>query len=183
MPLVFLLVISILFFVLAGEDVIFKEWRDTYSSLFRWYGDLEYYGLMFLEDNDRVLIDLSVLRNVKSPFTASSVGSLRRSFYMRMAPSIKEGMILFKDSTPGFLLARISRGMKFKYMPLDYFEGSSELRSEDYPKILEFMKRHRIAYFVTDFFPANWTQKKNLLASKGFPLVYNNVHFMLFSLK
>ena len=183
LPLALLLVILALFIVLSIEDAVFKEWKDTHASLFRWFWDLEYYGHKFLKANDRMLMDLSVFRDVKSPFASSFTGSIRRSLYMRMAPSIKEGIVLFKESTPGFLLARISQGMKYKYISLDAFDGSRLLQPGDYDQIYKFMKKNQIAYFVTDFIPSNWTQKKNLLAGKGFCLVYNNIHFMLFLLK
>ena len=177
------IILGLVFVILllsASEDRAFKRWENSQSSYYRWYKDMEFYCQIKLPVNERIILDLSQMQDVFSPFQNRFTGKIRRAVYLRLSPALIEPMNLIRSMGEDIILVRVGRLREFRMINKDNYPGMIHLGSESYSQIRDIMKKHRIRYFICQF--TGWFQKKNELEENGFKLKYNNIHFMLFEI-
>ncbi len=178
--MIVLLLIFVLFLVSALEDHIFKDWKLNNLRYFRLFKELEYLSHIKFSVNERLLIDVSVMLDVSSPFESGIVGSARRYIYLRLVPEIMKNISLIRDKDPGLWIARIGRRGRFKYLPQNNYPGIFRLNRHKYSRIHKFMLVNNIKYYIYNF--SEWKRTKEMWERNGFKLIYNNQHFMLYEI-
>lgn len=173
--------IFLVFYFAAKEDRVYKEWEKTNKELFTSYFDLKERSKTIMQPGEKVLIEISQLKNWKNPFNNRFLGNMRGSLYFRLNPRLKEYSSRLYLGDLDLQVENLSESRIFEPHEDISQAEIQKVKINDYKRLKTFMIENGIGYSISHC--ENLWQKKRELERAGFNINHYNKQFILFSVR